>query len=110
MKPPRIFFIMFLCLALTAAPGFSNYQDCDKIEANAIVKDASQGQSDGSVKVELVKGSRQGLRYIFYSHDKKRFLNEEKYDQNTVSGLAPGEYLCVVTNDECTKKINFTIK
>lgn len=111
MRPPRIFFITFLCIAITTAPGFSIYQECDKIEANAIVQNTSSpGHNDGVVKIQLLKGSLTNLRFIFCAYSNGQVLNQEKFHQKDLRNLPPGEYFCVVSNSDCSKKIDFTIK
>jgi hypothetical protein len=110
MKLPRFFFLAFLCLAASAFSAFSIPQDCDKIDANAEVVDSSNGQNNGSVKVNLIKGSLKNLKYIFCAYDNGKVLNESNFQSNTIEGLAPGQYFCVVSNDDCSKKISFTIK
>lgn len=105
----------FLAIAMlyVSTAGFSNVpsskQDCDKIDVKVEVVNTSNGQDNGHVKIELVKGSARNIRYIFCKKDGK-VLNENQFGTSSLEGLAKGEYLCIVNNADCSKKIDFTIK
>lgn len=110
MKPSGFLAIALLCLSASA---FSTtrgpVQDCDKIDVRMEVINTSNGQDNGQVKVELVKGSQRSIKYIFCKKDGK-VLNENQFGTNGLNGLTKGEYICIVSNDDCSKKVDFTIK
>jgi hypothetical protein len=110
MKPSGFLAIAFFCLSASAfstAP--TPVQDCDKIDVRMEVFNTSNGQDNGYIKVELVKGSQRNIKYIFCKKDGK-VLNENQFGTNSLNGLTKGEYICIVGNDDCTKKVDFTIK
>jgi hypothetical protein len=88
---------------------FSEKQECDKIVAKAQVVDTSNGQSNGQVKIDVIKGDLKNVRYIFCVNTGK-VLNETQFDKSSLSGLGVGEYFCIVSNSDCSIKISFTIK
>lgn len=110
MKRPLFLACLFFCL-LTV--GFSHatiwLQDCDKIEAETEVVNTSNGLDNGQVEVKVTKGSERGIKYIFCVVSGK-VLNESRFEINILTGLPAGDYFCLISNADCTKKINFTIK
>jgi hypothetical protein len=108
MRLTRILVITFFFLSTSA---FSDRlkQECDKITAKVEVVDTSNGLRNGRVKIEIVKGSQIGLKYIFCLESGK-VLNEKQFGTNSLDGLDRGGYFCLVSNSDCTQKINFTIK
>ncbi len=110
MKLPRIFPLTFLCLALSANSVFSLDQECDKIEVDVRVQDTQGAQSNGTVTLNLIRGSLTNLKYIFCASENGKVLNEGKFQVSSMDNLAPGEYFCIVSNSDCSKKISFTIK
>lgn len=110
MKLPRILILLFLCLGLSSFSTISLTQVCDKIEAQPEVIHTSNGEDNGGVQIKLAKGSLKSLKFIFCAQKDGRVLNENKFQQSSIEGLPPGDYFCIVSNDECSKKISFTIK
>jgi hypothetical protein len=110
MKLPRIFLLTFLCLALSASSVFSLFQECDKIEVDVEVQDSHSAQSNGIVTINLIRGTLTNLKYIFCASENGKVLNEGTFHVNSIENLAPGEYFCIVSNNDCSKKISFTIK
>ena len=108
MKLTRLLAITLLCCS-TSVFSYDVLQECNKIEAKIEVVDSSNGLSNGQVKVELVRGAQRGLKYIFCSESGK-VLNENQFGTNNLNGLPKGDYFCLVSNSDCTKKISFTIK
>ena len=83
-------------------------QECNNVEAKVEIKVGASGKED-SVEVTLTKGNRKDVKYIFCG-EKGKVLNESNFDKNSISGLKPGDYMCLVRTLECTKKLYFTIK
>ena len=83
-------------------------KDCNSIEATAEVKDSANGQDNGQVTITLVKGDKRNVKYIFCESGGK-VLNEGKFSVNTMDGLKKGNYICIVSTSDCSKKVSFTI-
>lgn len=110
MKRPLFLLITFFCLATVCFAGTTPWvQDCEKIQADVEVTPTTNGSDNGQVRIHVTKGNLQGIRYIFCAATGK-VLNETRFESNSLSGLAQGEYFCIVSNADCTKKISFTIK
>jgi len=83
-------------------------KDCDAIDVKVEVKESTNGLDNGEATITLVKGSSRNVKYIFCSPDGK-VLNEGKFNVNTMEGLKKGDYICIISTSECSKKISFTI-
>ena len=83
-------------------------KDCDAIDVKVEVKESTNGLDNGQATITLVKGSTRNVKYIFCAPDGK-VLNEGKFSVNTMEGLKKGDYICIVSTSECSKKISFTI-
>lgn len=83
--------------------------DCNKIDVEVLVQDRVN-DSDGGVTINLVKGDRSTVKYIFCTAKDGEVLNEGNFHNNALSGLKRGKYLCIVSTKDCTKKIEFTIE
>jgi hypothetical protein len=67
-------------------------------------------EADGSVKVNLTRGDRSSVKYIFCTEKEGQVLNEGNFKSSELLGLKRGKYLCIVSTKDCTKKIEFTIE
>lgn len=102
-------FLFIIPLWVASNPAINNFQDdCNKIEATLKTEDTSEGNSNGKVTVTLVKGDKKSAKFIFCEKNGK-VLNENKFDSEHFEGLKKGEYLLIISTDECSKKLNFTI-
>lgn len=111
MKTMRVSIILLLCLM---ALGFKSFcitigDNCDKVEVSIDTHKTSLGKKDGTVKVTLVKGDPQSVKFIFCESE-GRVLNEEQFNKSSLEGLSKGEYLCIVVTKGCSKKVSFTIE
>ncbi len=109
MKLPRILLLMLLSIGLWSFSTTPLRQDCDRIEVQVELIHTSNGGDNGTAHIKLTKGTRVNLKYIFCEQS-GRVLNEKKFEQSSIDNLPPGEYFCIVNNDDCTKQIRFTIK
>ena len=98
----------YLSIGNTLAVSKKRTDDCDKVEVKIETENAKPGMTNGKVKVDLIKGDRKSVKYIFCETEGK-VLNENHFDEATLEGLAKGKYLCIVVTEGCSKKINFTI-
>ena len=110
MKLAGFLVLTFFCFSTGA---FSDKvklpQNCDKIEAEVEVVNTSDGRDNGRAKVKMIKGDLKNIKYIFCVESGK-VLNEDQFQKNSLDGLKRGEYFCIVSNSDCSKKISFTIK
>lgn len=83
-------------------------KDCNAVDVKVEVKESTNGLDNGQATITLVKGSSRNVKYIFCAPDGK-VLNEGKFSVNTMEGLKKGDYICIVSTSECSKKISFTI-
>lgn len=110
MKMIRVFLIMVFYGLIGHSPVMSREikDDCDKVEIKIETENTTPGQRNGKVKVDLIKGDRKSVKYIFCETN-GTVLNENHFDKESLEGLAKGKYLCIVVTEGCSKKINFTI-
>ncbi len=103
-------FLLIIPLWVTSNADVVNalQDDCNKIEATLKTEDTTQGSSNGKVTVTLVKGDKKSVKFIFCEKNGK-VLNEGSFDSEQFQGLKRGEYLLIISTDECSKKLNFTI-
>lgn len=83
--------------------------NCSKIDVELDIKPASP-ESGGSIKVNLTRGDRSSVKYIFCTDKEGQVLNEGDFKNNELLDLKRGRYLCIVSTKDCTKKIEFTIE
>jgi hypothetical protein len=107
-RPKLLFLSVFLILALSANAQNPSV-DCDKIEVTIETKSPTTGKSDGSVKVNFIKGDRKSVKFIFCDR-KGKVLNEKEFKKQELLGLEKGNYFLIVSTDDCSKKIDFNIE
>lgn len=81
--------------------------DCKKVDAKTSITKSGDGLH--SVTIELTKGDRNSVQYIF-CEEKGKVLNEGAFKVNSIQSLKKGNYFCVVSTSDCAKKISFKIK
>ena len=110
MKLFKLFIItLLLVFAGNLKAGYDTLQkDCDAIDTKVEVTESTNGLYNGKATITLVKGSSRNVKYIFCEAAGK-VLNEGKFGVNSIDGLKKGEYICIVSTAECSKKISFTI-
>lgn len=103
--------LFFLIFIMTGVSGFaqSKTPECNEIEVSVEVNNPA-GSSDGNVKVNLIKGDRSSVRYIFCNSKDGKVLNEGHFGQSELEGLKKGDYFCIVNTIDCSKKIDFKIE
>ena|SRR5690349_9585952 len=112
MKLYRPWILLLLALMagnakIVSAP-IQPFQECNQVEVKVETTNASGDTDNGSVTITIVRGSANGARFIFCERSGK-VLNQENLNSNKVDNLKKGEYFCVVSTRECSKKVNFTI-
>jgi hypothetical protein len=110
MKMINSLLIIILCVSIGIAPVWSKefQADCDKIEIKIETENTSNGLHNGKIKVNLTKGDKKSAKYIFCETSGK-VLNENRLDNDSLEGLKKGNYICIISTSDCSKKINFTI-
>jgi hypothetical protein len=109
MKAIRVLVIIVFTIIIVNSPCWSRSSECDKIEAKIETEKTVSGQANGKVKVNLLKGDRSSAKYIFCKAEGE-VLNENHFDKDSLDGLPKGDYICIISTSECTKKISFTIE
>ena len=109
MSRPKMLFLSFLLLCAVRTNAQRPLPDCDKIEVNIETKNATSGKSDGSVKVTFIKGDKKSAKFIFCERAGK-VLNENQLKKQELLGLKKGSYVLIVSTDDCSKKIDFSIE
>lgn len=112
MKLYRPWILLLLALLagnvnIVSAP-IQLFQECNQVEVKVETTDTSNGNDNGSVAMTIIRGTSNNALYIFCERSGK-VLNEGNLNNNKIDNLKRGEYFCVVSTRECSKKVNFTI-
>lgn len=95
---------------LAVGPAFASdpLQECNQIEAKVEAIPTSAGADNGSATIVLTRGDTRGAKFIFCEKNGK-VLNEGRFELNQITDLKRGQYLCIISTSECSKKIVFSI-
>lgn len=87
--------------------------DCgDKIDVKVVAEASTNGQANGKVKFEVKDASKNSSRDMYLICEKVtgRILNDKTTHTPAFDKLKKGDYFCIVSIGDCSKKVNFTIE
>jgi hypothetical protein len=109
----KLYRILVLLLSVQLAGNFAiasvqPFQECRQVDAKVETTDSSNGRDNGVALVTITRGSTNDAKFIFCEQAGK-VLNEGKFSINKIDNLKKGEYFCIVSTRECSKKVIFSI-